>query len=285
MECDVNNGEGYEGGQEGFVPEGGLSSDTGDTDQDTQALLELGYDQLDGFRIWVDERLEFGSRIAEQDCFNAEFLVDYLANHQHKSVADINEFELRWFLFSHYIRKAMADDETENRLFESLQRFFGYLHKEHQELVAPWVAGTLDDVGFYMNRRLAYASLNDVDEQTWEIGFKNWCDELEDDLDTRCLWLPRDLGNGVEWSEAMGWREATLYAEANALWQRERDNLLRGGLDYESVRIELLDNYYGWIETPQSKLDEMTPMEVIQIEKIEREEDDETDSTEKNLFE
>lgn len=272
------------GEEEDFVPEGGLSNIAADADQDTQALLELGYDQLDGFRIWVDERLELGSRIAEQDCFNAEFLVDYLANHQHKSVADINEFELRWFLFSHYIRKAMADDETENRLFESLQRFFGYLHKEHQELVAPWVAGTLDDDGFYINRRQAYSSLNNVDEQSWEIGFRTWCTELEDDLDTRCLWLPRDLGNGVEWSEAMGWREATLFGEANALWQRERDNLLRDGLDFESVRTELLANYYGWLDTPQPKLDEMTPMEVIQIEKIEREAEAEADPSENSMF-
>ena len=150
----------------------GLNDEREDAEkEDIQALLELGYEQLDGFRTWVDERLEMGARIAEQDCFNAEFLIDYLANHQRKGISDINEFEMRWFMFSHYIRKAMADEETETRLPESLQRFFGYLRSEHRELVPAWVGGVLDDVGFYMKRRQEYAALNDVDERAWEMGF------------------------------------------------------------------------------------------------------------------
>ena len=139
----------YEAYGDANIPEGGLRSEQADdAQQDIQELLDLGYDQLDGFRVWVDERLEMGSRIAEQDCFNAEFLIDYLANHQRKGVADINEFELRWFMFSHYIRKAMADEETELRMPDSLQRFFGFLRSEHQELVPEWVGSVLDDVSF-----------------------------------------------------------------------------------------------------------------------------------------
>src|SRR5689334_19597965 len=83
---------------------------------DIQSLLDAGYEQLDGFVTWLEETLGLDTRTAQQDCFNAESLLDYLANHQHKAAADINEFELRWFLFSHYIRKAMAEPETEERL-------------------------------------------------------------------------------------------------------------------------------------------------------------------------
>lgn len=243
-----------------------------DADQDIQAILETGYDQLDGFRVWVDERLEMGARIAEQDCFNAEFLIDYLANHQRKGIASINEFELRWFMFSHYIRKAMADEETETRLAESLQRFFGYLRAEHLEAVPEWVSGVMDDVEFYANRRQQYAALDSMDERAWEREFRLWCDELEEDLDTRCLWLPRDIGDGIAWSDVMGWREATLHAQANAEWQREREQLLRQGLDFETLRDYLMDTYLGWLDTPQGRLEEQSPREIILAERMEREE-------------
>ncbi len=262
-----------------------------EADQDIQAILELGYDQLDGFRVWVDERLEMGARIAEQDCFNAEFLIDYLANHQRKGIAFINEFELRWFMFSHYIRKAMADEETETRLPESLQRFFGYLRAEHLDAVPEWVGGVMDDIEFYSNRRQQYAALDSMDERAWEQEFRLWCDELEEDLDTRCLWLPRDIGDGIAWSDVMGWREATLHAQANAEWQREREQLLQQGLDFETLRDYLMDTYLAWLDTPQGRLEEQNPREIILAERMEREElgeaaqDDGLDDTsEKNVW-
>ncbi len=264
------------------IPEGGLHQETEDDNpdlEDIQELLDMGYEQLDAFREWVDTRLELGSRIAEQDCFNAEFLIDYLANQHRKSAANINEFELRWFLFSHYIRKAAAEEEIEERLPESLQRFFGFLRREHRELTPEWVEAVLDDTAFYAKRRRDYALLDIEDERAWETGFRAWCEELEDDLDTRCLWLPREIGDGLEWSEVMGWREATLFQEANGNWQRERERLLRNGLDYEAARTQLLDTYEAWMDTPQARLDDETPREVVIAERLEiEEEQDETDS-------
>ena len=252
------------------IPEGGFEDGDREENPDIQELLDIGYEQLDGFGEWVDSRLGMGARIAEQDCFNAEFLLDYLANHQHKSIADINEFELRWFMFSHYIRKAVAEEETEARLPDSLQRFFGYLRSEHQELVPSWVVGVLDDTNFYVQRRLDYAALDAEDERAWQAGFREWCAELEDDLDTRCLWLPRELSDGMEWSDVMGWREATLHAQANENWQREREQLLRQGMDFESARIQLFDSYSAWLNTPQGRLEEHTPLEIVQTERLER---------------
>ena len=269
--------------------EGSFDGDASDAEaeENIQEILELGYDQLDGFRAWVDERLEMGARIAEQDCFIAEFLIDYLANHQRKSVASINEFELRWFMFSHYIRKAMADEETEIRLPESLQRFFGYLRAEHLAVVPAWVPDVLDDVDFYVKRRQQYAALDSLDERAWEAEFRVWCDELEEDLDTRCLWLPRDIGDGIAWSDVMGWREATLNAQANANWQRERAELLEQGLDFETVRDYLMDTYLAWLDTPQGRLDEQNPREVILAERMDREDEaneDASDSDEQNDY-
>ena len=126
---------------------------------------------------------------------------------------------------------------------------------------------------FYVRRRQEYATLDGQDERVWEAGFREWCLELEDDLDTRCLWLPRDIGDGMVWSDVMRWREATLYAEANENWQRERVNLLRQGYDYETARIHLSDDYYSWLDTPQSRLDEQSPREVIAVEHLEHDEE------------
>ena len=82
-----------------------------------------------------------------------------------------------------------------------------------------------------------------------------------------------------QWSEVMGWREATLFQEANGNWQRERERLLRNGLDYEAARTQLLDTYEAWMDTPQARLDDETPREVVIAERLEiEEEQDEVDS-------
>lgn len=259
----------------GFSREDNREDNRKDNQEDIEGLLELGYEQLDGFRAWVEDRLEMGSRIAEQDCFNAEFLLDYLANSQRKAISDINEYELRWFLFSYYIRKAMADEETETRLLESMERFFDYLRREHSELVPGWVAGVLDETSYYHLRRREYSLLNAEDEREWQTGFREWCTELEDDLDARILWLPREIGDGMRWGDVMGWREATLYAEATMQWQREREILLGQGYDGEAVRARLLDTFLAWVDTPQSRLEDQSPFEVIQLERLEQVEENE----------
>jgi hypothetical protein len=261
--------------EEWLQDESGAGADEGEEGADIQALLDLGYEQLDGFVQWEEEALALGTRIPQQDAYNAEQLIDYLANHQHKGVSEIDEFDLRWFLFSHYIRKAQADPETEERLPDSLTRFFGYLKTQHSELEPSWLQGVLDDRGYYLQRRHAYHELDQADEQEWEIGFQEWCRDLEDDLDTRCLWLPRDMGEGMEWSPVMGWREATLQAEANREWQTGRDRLLRQGLNYDVARDQLAASYYIWLDTPQKRLGDLSPREVILAERADRSEDEE----------
>ena len=77
----------------------------------------------------------------------------------------------------------------------------------------------------------------------------------------------------------MGWREATLYEEANRVWQTERAELLFNGLDYEAARERLTETYLGWMQTPQGKLDDDTPLEVIIQERNDREEEEETPDT------
>ena len=240
-----------------------------------QEILEIGYEQLDQFMQWSEETLGLDARTTQQDCFNAEFLMDYLANVHRKTAADINEFELRWFLFSHYIRQSMADTETEERLPDSLRRYFEFLRSEHAYFVPDWFYAVLDDSAFYMKRLHDFHALPAEDEREWQMGFRAWSEELESDLDTRSLWLPVELGEGLQWHDPMGWREATLRDEANKIWQEERSELLWQGMDYESVRERLFITYTDWLNEAQDKLDGMTPLEVIQEEQAERAESEE----------
>ena len=232
-------------------------------------ILEEGYQLLDGFIAWCEESLKLDARTSQQDCFNAEALLDFLANHHRKSVREMNEFELRWFAFSHYIRKAMAESETEDRLLSSLTRFFNYLTVEHELILTDWMRAVLDDTSYYASRRAGFHGLSSEDERAWKIGFVNWCSELDEDLDTRCLLLPRHLGDGVEWSDTgMGWREATLRFEANEQWQKDREELISQGAGYEDARRELTIAYLDWTDAPQDRLDGLSPAQVILAERL-----------------
>jgi hypothetical protein len=239
------------------------SNEFGEDGSEIQEILDIGYDQLDGFVNWLEEHLGLDVRTAQQDCFNAECLIDYLANSPHKEAANINEFDLRWFLFSHYIRKVKADTEIEARLPDSLLRFFQFLQAEHAANLPEWVYSVLEDHQYYQQRRESFLALDELNEREWKEGFRAWCLDLEEDLDLRCLWLPNEMGNGLAWSERMGWREATLREEANRIWQSEREELLMDGLDFDSVRERLGESYLIWLDTPQERLDDRSPRETI----------------------
>ncbi len=107
-----------------------------------------------------------------------------------------------------------------------------------------------------------------------------WCTQLDDDLDSRCLLVPRDLGNGETWSDKMGWREATLRDECIARWQRERDHLLAEGMGYEQMRDRLQIAYLEWLDTPQVRLDGLSPADTIFAERLEAPEVEEDDGLE-----
>jgi len=232
-------------------------------------ILDEGYGYLDGFVAWCTNELKLDQTTIRQDYLNAECFIDYIANNHRKAVQHVNEFELRWFVFSHYIRIELTDATTEERLLSSLQRFFNYLISQDVVAERDWVQGVLDDTTYYLARRSAYRSLNADDERAWKAGFENWCVELDEDLDTRCLLLPRQLGDGVLWSDAMGWREATLRYEANDRWQAERDVLISQGTGYEDIRGQLLIEFLEWVDTPQPRLDDQTPADVILAERLE----------------
>ena len=95
--------------------------------RDISSLLEQAYDLLDGFQQWCRKVCKLDERIIAQDCSNVDAFLDYLANYHQKRYSETNEFEVRWFLFSHIVRKSPEDPEAAERVLSSLRRFISYL--------------------------------------------------------------------------------------------------------------------------------------------------------------
>lgn len=237
-------------------------------EEEIESLLEKGMEQLDGFMLWLEKRRS-DIRELNQDCFNAESLLDFLANYHHKTVFTMNEYEFHWFIYSHYIRKSISERETQERLPESLALYFQYLQEQHQYQIPDWVQDVLRDRSEYFARMRKYASFADEDEEEWKLKFEEWCNDLELDLDARCLWVPKEMGQGMTWNNLQGWREATLFREATNLWMTEREKLMAHGYSYESTRDTLGSAYLIWLDTPQERLDNRSPREVILEERAE----------------
>jgi hypothetical protein len=245
-------------------------------------LLESAFALSIAFQEWSRSVCKLDEKLIRQDATNAESMLDYLANYHRKPFVKANEFEVRWFIFSHYIRKNSEDPETEERLLSSLRRFLSFMEDTTDYLVPDWFTAALDDVPFYQRRRAQYHGLNSEDEKEWRTGFEMWCEELNTDLDARCLLLPDTIGSGLFWSKEMGWREATLQAEANMLWQEQREELIADGFAFEQMREHLQISYLEWLDTPQDKLDGQSPFDVIQAEQLDAAEDSDQDTDDEN---
>ena len=246
------------------------------------ALLDTAFTQALAFQLWCRNVCKLEEAIIQQDNTNVESLLDYLANYHRKTFAMANEYDVRWFIFSHYIRKSNEEPETEERLLSSLRRFLSFLEDTTDYEVPDWFAAALDDTAFYQRRRAQYHGLSSEDEKQWQTGFDIWCEELSTDMDARCLLLPDTIGGGLFWSKEMSWREATLHAEANVRWQQEREELLADGFVFEQLREPLQISYLEWLDTPQDKLDGQSPYDVIQAEQIKASEDGEPDTEDEN---
>jgi hypothetical protein len=234
---------------------------------DIASLLDEGYETLDEFGRWLEEQLELPERTVQRDMFNAEAYVDYLANTAHKAPAAANEYDLRWFIHSHYIRKSLAERETAERLLHSISNFYHFQASTTGLRPAPWVSAILEDSTYYLKRLQEYGALDQEDERAWEMGFRAWCDDLIDDLDSRCLAMPREISGGLTWNDVSQWKEAGLRDEANRIWQEERERLLAQGFSFDEMRPPLLEAYERWVHTPQEKLDDQSPLEVIYDER------------------
>lgn len=241
---------------------------------DTQDILDEGYAILDGFARWLEEELNLDARVTQQDVFNAEMLVDYVAETARVSVMQMTEFDLRWFVYSHYIRNAKAETEIEERLIESLKRFVVYLKQEHGYFPEHWVEEVVNSPEIYTARWQALHQLDAGDEVEWLAGYRTWCAELEDTLDARGLTLPREMGDSLYWGETMGWREGTLRHRAHRMWLLHRAEMIGQGYGFEEMRDRLADAYIYWMDTPQSHLDGLTPKEMVLQERRERAEEE-----------
>lgn len=236
---------------------------------DLSALYDSALEMQGRFERWVRCRSGIDALAVQRICYNTEFFLDYLVNQFEKPTQEINEFELRWFLFSYYIRNARVDEATNSTVLDALRYFFDFLSEVEGWARPQFVDDVLSERMYFMDRRRKYLLLPVENELVWQVGYRRWCEELEDNLDALCLWLPRDMGKGMEWGEEAGWREGTLRREAHRQWLQEREYLLQEGWDFESMRSRLFNSLMLWLDTPQWRLGNATPREVILQERSE----------------
>ncbi len=246
---------------------------------DTQDLLDSGYDELGRYAQWLDTHTSTDNRTSERYNYVLEALIDYLANYPKTDFRSMLEYDLTWFCYFYYIRQSTPDAAIQEALLPALSSFTSWMKYEYEWLAPSWLAPIVDDETLY-NRRLAnYRTLENLSESDWADAFEAWCNELNDYLDSRCMLVPREIGNGIVWGGTMGWREKALYDHCARRWQHERESRLRAGAGYEEIRQTLLNSYTSWLETPQERLDMASPREVIMLERIDNDttEDDEED--------
>jgi hypothetical protein len=243
---------------------------------DVQDLMDTWYDTLSGFSAWLKEALELDETTIRQNCYHAELFLDYVIEAESKPITAINEFDLRWFFYYHAIRK-MKGEDSERYLPDSLRRYIEFLRVERDFEVEDWLYDVLDAREIYEERWKEYNKLQGGDQTDWLAGYRQWVGELEDDLDSRCLLLPREVGDDLTWAEEMGWREGTFRRRAQRLWIISRNLLIEQGYSVNEMRDPLMHSYLYWLDTPQSVLEGLSPKEVILQERRERLEEAEED--------
>ncbi len=246
---------------------------------DTQELLDSGYDELDKYGNWLGTHTGTDNRTLERYSYVLEALIDYLANYPKTDFRSMTEYDLSWFCYFYFIRLGTPDSAMHDVLLPALSSFVTWMKFEYEWLSPSWLGSLIADETMYNRRLASYRLLETMSESDWTEAFDLWCNELNDYLDSRCMLIPSEIGNGITWGNTMGWREKALYDHCARRWQHEREVRLNAGAGYEEIRQSLLNSYTSWLETPQERLDMASPREVIMLERMDNDttEDDEED--------
>jgi len=248
-----------------FVDEEGI----GNTDD----AFEQNERALEAFLNWMAALPGYTSSQIRWHYANVEAFLDYLSTVAQIAAFNLNEFDLRWFLFHYYIRhdSAYMEEEARHILPASLALFFQFLKEEAGWEIPHWTLEALQNQAWFETRLVDYQKLSTLDIESAELAYSRWNQELLEDLDNRLLLLPKVLVEGILWNEPAGWREAALYRQALRLWLKLRQELLTDpNLEESDIREILLSAYASWARTPQERLENQSPIEVILAERDER---------------
>lgn len=235
------------------------------------SLVERNEAFLHRFVKWMAQHEQYPEYVQLWHYANVEAFLDYLATYAKTPLEQVNEFDVRWFLYHYYIRRDMdeMDEEATHILLQSLALFYRFLQEEAAWVLPNWLLNVLSDQSFFEKRLLDYRKLSALPEEEAERGYAAWNKELLDDLDARLLLIPNEIGEGLSWMQPSGWREAALYEEALRMWLKLRSELLTRNVDEHSLQESLIGAYQAWLRTPQDRLDHQTPVEVILAEREE----------------
>jgi len=134
------------------------------------------------FAHWLVEEKGLSPEEADGYGFNAYTLADYLIRGEGLTPETVDERALKWFLYSHYIRKCMAPEETELALPRSIGLFYEYLQALGRMDDIGWIQAICADEDKYLARRAGYRSLNVEEDAAFQRGFERWINELRQEI-------------------------------------------------------------------------------------------------------
>ncbi|MDH7485097.1 MAG: hypothetical protein QHJ81_02340 [Anaerolineae bacterium] len=134
------------------------------------------------FAQWLVKEKRLSPEEASNHGFNAHVLADYLICYEGLTLETVSEQALKWFLYSHYIRKVMAPRETELALPRSIGLLYEYLHVLGRVSDLGWIQALCADEQRYRARWQGYQDLDVEDEEAFRRGFGKWINELRQEI-------------------------------------------------------------------------------------------------------
>lgn len=216
------------------------------------------------FRFWLEEKGLKENKV-RQYSLNVELFLKFLTYYQVIPVAAVHEYDLRFFLYEWYPRKALESDRRRAKtLLTSLKKFFQFLLEE-EEISCTWSGPILADRAIFI-KRWESCPFNFMADQTTET----WEQEGYADLDARQFHPDGNMGITSEWGEAgMGVEEEELHSELHRRWLIWRDELILSGIAHPGeLRAELVERQRVWEQTPHPNYQHRPPIDVIEDERI-----------------
>lgn len=200
--------------------------------------------------------------------FNIYMLVDYLADYEGKSVKDINELDLRIFMYNWIIHKALVPLPIKRVIPESVSVFYEFLENNKLIKDIKWLKKICADKKYYQKRLKEY-NLIKTGSSDYQEKYAKWHNDLTEELYNLCLIPSSYLGEKEQWGSAMGIRERSLYEQLSKYILQQKQKLETEGKTEPKENRATLDKLQKeWVARKVKKLG-MSPYEAVMQERKE----------------
>jgi len=221
---------------------------------------------LDDFSEWLGSSKHMEAGEISERRQHAEALVEFLHVVKGKECSELDELDLRQFLYNHAIALWVEPIGAQGRLPASVALFYEYLEQKGVFDGSRWLKPICSDIEYYLSRCRSFRNWENRDSQ-WEEHFAAWCDELDQDLYRRCLLPAERLDGETVWSENMGEMERRIHRELASFLVKRRKELMESGVkSFHTLRNRLEQLQKAWLARPKKRFGGRSPLELVKQE-------------------